>query len=347
MSVAETTSAGPGGGDLKKPGDREESRGMSLLGLVEAWTLPAITVVVILFFSFLPRTSGAFPTVANFQAVTGNQAILALVSIAVLFPLICGEFDLSVGAVVTLASVMSASVMQSGQPLAVAIVVALGVGVAAGLVNGLLVTRANLSAVIVTLGTSEIIAALVQAKTGGESIVHGISKKLISFGSGLTLGIPTIVIATLVIALFVYYVLTFTPFGRHLYMLGENRTAAKMVGLRDKRILLMSFVASGLVAGVAGLLQVGRLGSATPSTGLSLTLPAFAAAFLSASAIKPGYFNVGGTLAAILFLASLTAGLNLAGAAPWVAELVNGVALIVGVGLAVYIGRRRDPNRAI
>ena len=330
-----------------KAGDRAESRGMSLLGLVEAWTLPAITVLVILFFSFLSQTSGSFPTVANFQAVTGNQAILALVSIAVLFPLICGQFDLSVGAVVTLASVMSASVMQSGQPLAVAIVVALGVGVVAGLVNGLLVTRANLSAVIVTLGTSEIIAALVQAKTGGESIVHGISKKLISFGSGLTLGIPTIVIATLVIALFVYYVLTFTPFGRHLYMLGENRTAAKMVGLRDKRILLMSFVASGLVAGVAGLLQVGRLGSATPSTGLSLTLPAFAAAFLSASAIKPGYFNVGGTLAAILFLASLTAGLNLAGAAPWVAELVNGVALIVGVGLAVYIGRRRDPNRAI
>ena len=96
-----------------------------------------------------------------------------------------------------------------------------------------------------------------------------------------------------------------------------------------------------MLAGGAGALQVARAGGADPRVGEQFTLPALAAAFLSAAAIQPGRYNVWGTIVAIFFLAALNAGLNLAGSQDYVTNFVNGAALIIGVGLAAYLGRRR------
>jgi len=98
-------------------------------------------------------------------------------------------------------------------------------------------------------------------------------------------------------------------------------------------------VASGTLAGAAGVLQVARAAGADPRVGETFTLPALAAAFLSAAAIRAGQYNVGGVLVAIFFLAAINSGLNLAGAEPYISSFVNGGALIIGVSLAVYLGR--------
>jgi ribose transport system permease protein len=143
------------------------------------------------------------------------------------------------------------------------------------------------------------------------------------------------------VTLVTYYVVAHTPVGRYLYAVGSNRAGARLVGLRTRLLLGFAFAAAGALAGMAGVLQVARAGSADPGVGAGFTLPALAAAFLSAASIKPGRYNVGGTIVAIFFLAVLNSGLNLAGAAPYVANYVNGVALIVGVGLAAYLGRLR------
>ena len=152
---------------------------------------------------------------------------------------------------------------------------------------------------------------------------------------------PRIFIAAAVVTVLVYYLLAHTPLGRQLAMIGANRRAALLVGLRPRRLLATSFVVSGALAGAAGVLQLGRSAQAHPETGPPLTLPALTAAFLSVAAIRPGHYNVGGTIAAIAFLAVLNNGLNGAGAPPWVSDVVNGVALIAGVALAAYLGRRR------
>jgi ribose transport system permease protein len=144
------------------------------------------------------------------------------------------------------------------------------------------------------------------------------------------------------VALAVYYVLVHTPFGRYVYAFGSSPDAARLVGVRTKLVLGSTFVASGALAGIAGVLQVARSGGADPRVGESLTLPALAAAFLSAAAVKPGRYNVGGLLVAILLLAFLSSGLNLVGAEPYITQYVNGGALIVGVALAVYLGRKRS-----
>ena len=167
-----------------------------------------------------------------------------------------------------------------------------------------------------------------------------IPNSVVSFGSGNWLGIPKAGWLLMVITLGVYYLLNHTPFGRYLYAVGANLDAAQLVGLRSNRLIGWSFVAAGVLAGGAGALQVARP-ARRPARGQQFTLPALAAAFCSAAAIQPGRYNVWGTIVAIFFLAALNAGLNLAGSQDYITNFVNGAALIIGVGLAAYLGRRR------
>jgi ribose transport system permease protein len=126
-----------------------------------------------------------------------------------------------------------------------------------------------------------------------------------------------------------------------LYALGSNPTAARLAGLRTRLLLASTFICGGLLAAAAGFVQVARAAGADPRVGESFTLPALAAAFLSAAAIKPGRYNVWGTIVALLFLATINSGLNLAGVPPYVNNYVNGAALVIGVGISGFLGRRR------
>ncbi|MFM8560985.1 MAG: ABC transporter permease [Solirubrobacterales bacterium] len=321
-------------GAVHKPAGR-------LTAWAEAYALLGLAVITVVFFAFLPSTSEAFPTAENFQTIAGGQAVLAIATLAVLVPLSCDEYDLSVGAKLGLASVVVASLMAAGLPLVVCLIAGLVSGALIGVVNGLLVTRVGVNAVIVTLGVSVIIHGLVQLRTGGKSITEGIPTSWLDFGSATLAGIPVILLAALVVISGVYYLLVYTPYGRQLYMVGANRQAAKLAGLRVDWLLFTCFVVGGFLAGIAGALQVARAGAAAPAVGETFTLPAFAAAFLSAAAVKPGRYNVWGAVVAISFLAILNGGLNIAGAAVYIQDFVNGTALIAGVALAVFLRRRR------
>jgi ribose transport system permease protein len=312
-----------------------------LLGWAEAYALLALLIAAGIFFSILPSTSGTFPTEANLQAIAANQAVIAVVALAALLPLVCGEWDLSVGANAGLSAVFAASALGNGAPIWLAVLIALGVGIGIGILNALIVTQAKVNAVIATLGMATILEGALNQKTGGLTVASNIPASITDFGSGKTLGIPDPAWAMLVIAVVVWYVLAHTPVGRHLYALGSNAAAARLVGLRTRWLVAATFIGAGALAGLAGFLQVTRAGGADPKVGLGFTLPALAAAFLSAAAIKPGRPNVWGTIVAIFFLATLNGGLNLAGSPSYVASYVNGAALIVGVALASYLGRRR------
>jgi ribose transport system permease protein len=317
-------------------------RRLPMSHLLEAYALVGLWIVVILFFSIWSKTSGTFTTSANFQALIGSQTVVAVVALAALVPLVANEWDLSVGANAGLASIFAASAMTSGTPLLLAILLGIGIAAGIGLANAIIVNRFGVNAVITTLGMATIIEGIINLKTHGLALNSNIPRSLTDFGSGLWLGIPQVTFALLVIVLFTYWLLEYTPFGRQLYALGSNPSAARLVGLRTKWILGSAFVTAGVLAGTAGILQVARAGGADPRVGPSFTLPALAAAFLSAAAIKPGRYNVGGALVALFFLATLNNGLSLAGAPVYIASFVNGAALIVGVGLAAYLGRKRS-----
>jgi ribose transport system permease protein len=331
---------------VHEPTRRDRRRSSTALRVLEAYALVFCIGVFILVFSVLPATSASFPTIANFQAIAGNQAVGAIVALAALIPLITNQFDLSVGATAGLSSVYTASLMASGTSPLVAALVGIAIGGAIGLINGLIVTRGGVNAVIVTLGTSTVVGGVISLKTNGQAIVS-VPDSVISFGTGNALGIPNPVLVLLVIAGLVYYMLEHTPLGRYLYALGSNEAAARLVGLPTRRTAAASFVLAGLLAGGAGVLEVARSGGADPSVSTNFTLQALTAAFLSAAAIRPGRFNVGGVIVAVAFLAVLNGGLNLAGAQSYVNDFVNGTALVVGVGLAAYLGRRRRGNSSL
>ena len=227
-------------------------------------------------------------------------------------------------------------------PLVFAILVPVLIGMAIGLSNGNTVAKVGVNSLIVTLGVGTVIGGVVQWYTSGQSIITGISPTLIRMGSGDWLGLPRTVYILVVIAALVYYLLEHTPFGRYLHSIGSNREAARLVGLPVERLVLISFMLSGALAGFAGVLLVARNGSGSPLVGTVIdTLQALAAAYLGATAIKPGRFNVVGTIVAIYFLAFSVTGLTLAGVSNWINDVFNGAALFIAVLVSTVIGRRR------
>jgi ribose transport system permease protein len=320
-----------------------EAGGGWLVGFIERYALVILFVAVMVFFSVWPKTSNTFPTAANIRNVLGNQAVIGILAMAIIIPLVSGEFDFSVGSVAGLSQVLCAGFMaRLGAPLIVAVAFAILVGAFIGLSNGNTVARIGVNSLIVTLGVATVLLGIVEWYTKGQSIIRGISKHLTNVGTGNWLGIPRTVYFLAVVALAVYYLLEHTPFGRYLHSIGSNPDAARLVGLPVERLVLLSFVFSGTLAGVAGVLLVARNGGASPQLGtVSDSLQAIAAVFLGATTIKPGRFNVPGTLLAIFFLAFSVTGLSLAGVANWINDVFNGAALFVAVLVSTILGRRR------
>jgi ribose transport system permease protein len=308
----------------------------------ERFGLLVIFAGVVLAFGVIPSTRATFLTHANLSVVVGSQSVLAIIAVGAMIPLVCGEFDLSAGSNAGLCSIVSASYLShAGANLVLGIALAMVVGAAVGLANGLIVVCLRVTSLIATLGTATLISGVVTQYTAGVSIT-GVPASLARFGAGDTLGLPNTLWVVFGVGAATIYLLEFTPFGRYVRSIGSNRRAAVLVGLRVRQITLLTYVASGLFAGAAGALLVARLGGANPSTGFDYTLPALGAVFLGATTIRPGRFNTLGTLVAIFFLAALSSGLSLYGAPSYVQSYINGAALIVGVGVSAMFAAQRQ-----
>ncbi|GAC1597745.1 MAG: ABC transporter permease [Acidimicrobiales bacterium] len=327
---------GAGSGDHRTGGQR----GMVF---VEKYALVVLFGVMMVFFTFWSKTSKTFLTAANVRNVLGNQAVIGILAMAIIIPLVCGEFDFSVGSVAGLSQVLCAGFMSRiGMPWPLAVLAAIAIGAVIGLSNGNTVARVGVNSLIVTLGIATVSLGIVEWYTKGNSIINGLSPDLVKLGTGNWFGVPRTLYFLVIVAALVYYLLEHTPYGRYLHSIGSNADAARLVGLRVERLVLISFVLSGALAGLAGVLLVARNGGASPQVGtVGDTLQALSAAFLGATAIKPGRFNVIGALVAIFFLAFTVTGLSLAGVENWINDVFNGAALFIAVLISTIIGRRR------
>ena len=313
-------------------GGRGVAMTLQRYGLVVLFAL-----VLIGFSALLPES---FPTAANFRNITASQSVLAIVTLAAIIPLICGHFDLSIGAELAISSIATASLLSHGTPLWAASLAGIVLGAAIGLCNGLMVARLGVNALITTLGVASILTGLTIKSTDGQSIVTGIPESLTDFGSGAWFGLPHTLYVLAVVALGVWYLLEHTPVGRELHAVGANPIAARLVGIRVDRLVIVAFVTTGALVGFAGVLQVARQGGGNPQIGVAFQLPVLSSAFLGATTIHPGRFTVPGTLLAVFFLATSVSGLALAGVDSWVEYVFNGAALIIAVVVSTVLGRR-------
>ncbi|UPO76964.1 ABC transporter permease [Arthrobacter sp. Helios] len=323
------------------PGRRKPAR-TPLGAQLERFALPLLLVLIIAFFGVFPASSAVFLSTANVSVVLANQSVVTLVAIALIFPLVAGHFDFSVGGIAVMSSVVTAASMAHfALPLWLSCLLGVAAAALVGAVNGLLVARFRMNAFVSTLGMATLLGGLIQWYTGGLAII-GVDPAFTTFGSSTWLGLPRVVFVVAVLVFLAWYLLTHTPFGRSLYAIGSNNRAAVLVGLPLRRYTQTAFILSGTLAGLAGVILAARTGGANADNGTYLLFPALAAVFLGATAILPGRFNVVGTVFGVLFVAVSVSGLTLSGAANWVDQVFNGVALLVAVGLSSYLGRRRS-----
>lgn len=315
-------------------------------GLARFGLVIALLVIVVGFSAFKPAT---YFTALNFESIATNQAPTLLLALAVLVPLIAGEFDLSIAANFGFCQLLVAGlIVKSGMPWGPAVVVTLAVGATIGLINGVLIAVVRINSFIATLGMATILDGVNTQYSGGQIIQGDFPDAFLKIGSIQVLGSLSIfVVYALAVALILWIALSYLPSGRHLYATGGARNAAKLMGLRTNRLIVGAFVLGGAIAALTGIVTASQLTSGQPALGASYLLPAYAGAFLGATTVNPGQFNVWGTVIGALLLGAGVTGLQQIGIASYVQDYFNGGALLIAVAASVYVTQRRGGGSPI
>ncbi len=337
MSTArDLAAAGPGKGGPSRD-MRIRSAAYDLLT-----TYGLVAILVVLFVAFSVAMPTTFPTRFNIQSILSEQAVTALLALAVMIPMALGQFDLSVGYFVGLAHILTLGLqVQFHVPWPVACLAVLACGALLGLLNGWLITRVGIDSFIATLGTGTFVFGLASWYTGGQQILGNLDNGFYRIDTTIAGVLPSPALCVIVVATGLWILFEYRPVGRYFYAIGANPRAAALVGISPDRYIPWSLVGSGLVTALAGIFLAAELRVGQTSVGPDYLLPAFTGALLGATAIRPGRVNVWGTVIAVMLLAVIVSGLEQTGAEFFVAPLFNGLMLVTAVGLSLYTARRR------
>ncbi len=275
----------------------------------------------------LALATDTFFTAANLSNVLRQNAFTAILAAGMTFVILTAGIDLSVGSVVALSGVLCADLLVRGVPLPLAVAAGLLVGLVTGTVNGAAVTLLRVPAFIATLATMLIVRGLAYKYTDARTI------------SGLPAGFAVLsngavtAAAVGVIFLLSWFALTRTPFGRHVYAVGGNESAAWLSGIRVARVRLAVYAVCGLSAGLAGVLVASRLNAGYPRAGEYYELDAIAAVVVGGTSLFGGSGSVWSALAGAFFIGILNNGLNLYRVSPYEQLIVKGVVLLAAASL--------------
>ncbi|MBL8582742.1 MAG: ABC transporter permease [Rhizobiaceae bacterium] len=311
------------------------------ISLISRYGLVFAFIAIIVLFSVL--RPDAFLTTRNFGSIMSDNAVLMLIALGIMVPLVVGQFDLSPGFVASLGAMLTAGLLtRQGLPWPAVLVIVVLVGCAIGLLMGILVGYLQLNSLIVSLGVGSAISGFVLLYSNGEIIFNGIPASFTVIGQTRLFGfLPLPFIYAMIAAIVIWYVLTYLPVGRRLYAIGGSQEASRLIGININKYIAISFVVSSGMASLAGFVQVARLGAGHPTSAQAFLLPAFAAAFLGATAIRPGFYNIWGTVIAVFLVGAGTTGLFMLGAQAYVQPIFNGAILVLAVTLSRVAVLRR------
>lgn len=302
-------------------------------GLLAAWVLLILVIGI-----WKPDQMFAWKSYAS---MFGSNAMIVVLTLALLIPLTTGDFDLSVASTMALASMLTAVLsVKLGFTVWGAAGVAMLVGAAVGAVNAFFILWFGIHSLIVTLGVGYFLNGVIlwisAAPVAGVSmdLVHAVI--LTRF-----LGIPLSFWYAVLLAAAVWWLFQHTALGRRLLFTGRGREVARLSGVNVTKMRAGALIASGTIAAFAGVLYTGMRGAADPSSALAFLLPAFAAAFLGSTTLYPGRFNAPGAVVAVFFLSTGIMGLNFLGASSFVQNLFYGGGLVAAVSISQLIRKRR------
>ena len=291
----------------------------------------------------LSLVSEAFLTTNNLLNVLRQASLLFFMASGLTLVILTANIDLSIGATVGLSACVAATIIKTtGSPWAGA-AVGIGIGALVGLANGVLVTKLRIPSFIATYGMLWVAHGATYYYMSGQSI-YGFPAEFRALGSGYFLGIPIPIYLMVVFLCLGNLFLNRTTFGQQIYAVGANAVAARLSGVPVKRRLILVFVASGAMAGLASIIFLARLNSAEGDIGEALTLPAIAAVVIGGTSLFGGVGSLFGTLVGCLILTLVLNGMNLMNVnANW-QPLVTGFIVILAVWLDMKTRSRTNAN---
>ena len=326
-----------------EPGAPAEPAGAPLRQrLLSGSTLGPLAALIIACLFFAIRTD-RFLTGGNFSLIIQQVMVVGTLAIGQTLIILTAGIDLSNGAIMAFTSiVMTRLAVHNGVPPLLAILIGLAVGTGFGLLNGALVARVPLPPFIVTLGMLSIAFALTHIYSQ-EQTITGVPSLLTVLGQTFTVGGTDVTYGSIVtIGLFLLfaYLLGQTAWGKHVYAVGNNPEAARLTGIRTRRVLIGVYATAGLVYGVAALLSVARTGVGDPQAGQTDNLDSITAVVLGGTSLFGGRGSVVGTLLGALIVGVIRNGLQLIGVASIYQPLITGILVILAVTVD-QISRRR------
>ncbi|GMA24817.1 ABC transporter permease [Luteimicrobium album] len=304
------------------------------------WSSPlAILIVTVMCFSAI---SAQFSAAVNLSLVLQQSAVLAAVSAGQVLVLISGGVDLSVGSLMVLTTLVVGKLSaDAGLPDVIALLAGAAAGAALGAFNGSMIARFKLNPFIVTLGSLSIFGALVTLVSGGESIDAGKFGSLINLtgksfkiaGFTFTWGIVVVAVLYLVLS----YMLLQTSWGRHVFAVGDDSEAARLVAIRVSRVRMSVYIAAGVIMAIAGWVLIGRTAAASPQAATTVNLDSITAVVIGGTSLAGGRGSIIGAVVGSVLVTVFRNGLFLVGVDALYQNLAVGVLTIVAVGLDQWI----------
>jgi ribose transport system permease protein len=316
-------------------------RVITTVGVQNISLILAIAIVV----AIIGIQNPLFFTVPNLKVIGTAIAIVGLLAVVQTIVIILGALDISVGSIAGLASVTSAMIFTSTTSAAMGVLGAVAIGVLCGLVNGCIIVFGRVNPVIATLATLAAFKGVAQLISDGRAQGYtGADPFFVFLARGTLLGIPTLILVLVLVAVLAHVVLRYTTIGRNIYAVGGNNIASRLGGININRYIIGVYMVTGAVAAIAGILITARTGSGQPISGSEgLELQAITAAALGGAALKGGKGAIAGTILAVILLGVLTNGMTLLGVNTFWQNVAQGTLLVV----AVVIQQLRSGERRI
>ncbi|GAD88914.1 ribose ABC transporter permease protein [Vibrio halioticoli NBRC 102217] len=298
--------------------------------LIEQKSLIALIFLIIVVSILNPN----FFTVDNILNILRQTSVNAIIAVGMTLVILTAGIDLSVGSVLALCGAFAASLVAMEVPVAFAVPTALLAGAALGGISGIIIAKGKVQAFIATLVTMTLLRGVTMVYTDGRPISTGFTDTADAFswfGTGYALGIPIPVWMMVIVFASVWYLLNHTRFGRYVYALGGNESAAQLSGINVDRVKIGVYAICGLLAALAGIIVTSRLSSAQPTAGMGYELDAIAAVVLGGTSLMGGKGRIMGTLIGALIIGFLNNALNLLDVSSYFQMIAKATVILLAV----------------
>ena len=278
-----------------------------------------------------------FLRISNLINVIRQIAIVGVISIGMTNVILTGGIDLSVGSILAVTSVTSATLFQSGMPVFPVVAIGLMIGIILGTINGIGIAYGSLPPFIMTLGTMVAARGLAMILSGGQPVSWSNTETEFEWlGNDTLLSLPWPVWIFSLVVIIMFFILKYTPFGRYIYSIGDSKEAARLCGINTRQVEMFTYTISGLMCSIAALVYVSRLGVGEPTAGSGVELDAIAMVIIGGTSINGGEGSVLGTVVGAAIIAVIANILNLLGISPFIQQIVKGSIIVLAVLIDKY-----------